>query len=174
MLSEKGRMRSGDMELEQSVDVDRMIDEFMAEVDSLSEQRHLQKGIARSQLPCSMVAILDREKLFILGQMQLNNRTASYFLRRELALSPQQAANSARWEFGFSDPFLIQFPARLLGQRSDERRAELQSIAASHIDSEFQRLQQLLSLLRTRPIFGQAGQPPAARTLLLLQRMAPG
>jgi hypothetical protein len=169
MLSEKGRMRSGDMELEQSVDVDRMIDEFMAEVDSLSEQRHLQKGIARSQLPCSMVAILDREKLFILGQMQLNNRTASYFLRRELALSPQQAANSARWEFGFSDPFLIQFPARLLGQTSDERRAELQSIAASHIDSEFQRLQQLLSLLRTRPIFGQAGQPPAARTLLLLQ-----
>jgi hypothetical protein len=156
------------MEPELFAAVDRMIDEFMEAVDSLTEKRHLQKGIARSQLPCSMVAILDRERLSILGQFRLGNRTASYFLRRDIALTPQQAANSAQWEFGFADPFVIQLPAILLEQSGEERRKALQAIAAEHIDSEFIRLQELLGLMRTRPIFGQVEQALATRTLLML------
>ncbi len=162
------------MEEEQSAAVDRMIDEFMQEVNLLAEERHLQKGIARSQLPCSMVAILDRQMLSILGQMRLGNRTASYFLRRDIALSRQQASNSAQWEFGYSDPFIIQFPASLLEKDSEGRRADLRTAASEHIDSEFLRLQELLGLMRTRPIFGQAGQPSAARSLLLLLPEDPG
>ena len=168
MLNDVARMRSGEMEAELSAKVDKLIDEFMAIVDAMTEERHLQRGIARSQLPCSMVAILDKESLSILAQFRLENRTASYFYRPDIALTPQQAANSAQWEFGFEDAFIIQFPANLVEQSTQERHAALQKVASEHIDSEFLRLEKMLSLMRTRPIFGKAVSPVGARTLLLL------
>lgn len=174
MLNEKNRMKSGDMAPELIAAVDSMMDEFMAAVDFLAEERHLQKGIARSQLPCSMVAILDKQSLFIIGQMRMENRLASYFYRQDMILSLQQAASSARWEFHFEDAFIIQFPAGLLKQSAADRRQSLRAIASDHIDSEFLRFQQMLGLMRTRPIFGTAGQPEITRTLLLLLPEDPG
>jgi len=168
MLNDVARMRGGEMEAELSAKVDKLIDEFMAIVDVTTEERHLQRGISRSQLPCSMVAILDKESLSILAQFRLENRTASYFYRPDIALTPQQAANSAQWEFGFEDAFIIQFPAKLVAQSTQERHAALQKVASEHIDSEFLRLEQMLSLVRSRPIFGKAVSPVGARTLLLL------
>jgi hypothetical protein len=168
MLNDVARMRSGEMEAELSAKVDKLIDEFMAIVDATTEERHLQRGISRSQLPCSMVAILDKESLSILAQFRLENRTASYFYKPDIALTPQQAANSAQWEFGFEDAFIIQFPANLVAQSSQERHAALQKVASEHIDSEFLRLEKMLSLVRARPIFGKAVSPVGARTLLLL------
>jgi hypothetical protein len=168
MLNDVARMRSGEMEAELSAKVDKLIDEFMAIVDATTEERHLQRGISRSQLPCSMVAILDKESLSILAQFRLENRTASYFYKPDIALTFQQAANSAQWEFGFEDAFIIQFPAKLVEQSTQERHAALHIVASEHIDSEFLRLEKMLSLMRTRPIFGQANQPVGARTLLLL------
>jgi len=168
MLNDKSRMKSGDMEAELSARVDGLIDEFMAVVDDLTEERHLQRGIARSQLPCSTVAILDKKSLSILGQFRMENRIASYFYRPDVVLTPQRAANSAQWEFGFDDPFIIQFPAELMEQSSIDRRATLRAVASEHIDSEFLRLQQMLSLVRTRPIFGQTSEPVGAKTILLL------
>jgi len=103
MLNDLARMRGGEMEAELSARVDKLIDEFMVIVDATAEERHLQKGIARSQLPCSMVAILDKNSLSILAQFRMENRTASYFYKPDIALTPQQAANSAQWEFGFAD-----------------------------------------------------------------------
>ena len=169
MLNDKDRMKSGDMEAELSARVDGLLDEFMAMVDSMTEERHLQRGIARSQLPSSMVAILDRESLTILGQFRLENRTASYFSRPDMALNVQQAAQSAKWEFGFDDPFIIQFPAVLMDQSTADRRTALEGIAAKHVDSEYLRLEEKLSLMRHRPIFGPASDPVMTRTLLLLR-----
>lgn len=169
MLNDKDRMKSGDMEAELIARVDGLLDEFMAMVDSMTEERHLQRGIARSQLPSSMVAILDRESLTILGQFRLENRTASYFSRPDMALNVQQAAQSAKWEFGFDDPFIIQFPAVLMDQSTADRRTALEGIAAKHVDSEYLRLEEKLSLMRHRPIFGPASDPVMARTMLLLR-----
>ena len=169
MLNDKSRMKSGDMEAELSAKVDGMLDEFMAIVDSMTEERHLQKGIARSQLPVSMVAILDRDSLTILGQFRMQNRTASYFSRPDMALNAQQAAQSAQWEFGFDDSFVIQFPARLVDQKGQDRQAALEAIAAKHVNSEYLRLEEKLSLMRHRPIFGPASDPVMARTMLLLR-----
>jgi hypothetical protein len=168
MLNDVARMRSGEMEADLSAKVDKLIDEFMAIVDVMTEERHLQRGISRSQLPCSMVAILDKQSLSILAQFRLENRTASYFYKPDIALTPQQAANSAQWEFGFEDAFIIQFPANLVAQSTQERHAALQKVASEHIDSEFLRLEKMLSLVRARPIFGKAVSPVGARTLLLL------
>jgi hypothetical protein len=161
-------MRSGDMEAELSARVDGLMDEFMVAVDAMTEERHLQRGIARSQLPCSIVAILDKKSLSILGQFRLENRVTGYFYRPDVVLTRQRASNSAQWEFGFNDPFIIQFPAELLEQGSADRRMALQAVASEHIDSEFLRLQQMLNLMRTRPIFGQTAEPVRAKTLLLL------
>ena len=168
MLNDVARMRGGEMEADLSAKVDKLIDEFMAIVDVMTEERHLQRGISRSQLPCSMVAILDKESLSILAQFRLENRTASYFYKPDIALTFQQAANSAQWEFGFEDAFIIQFPANLVEQSTQERHAALQKVASEHIDSEFLRLEKMLSLVRARPIFGKAVSPVGARTLLLL------
>lgn len=168
MLNDKGRMRCGDMEADLSARVDAIIDDFMTAVDALVDERHLQRGIARSQLPSSMVAILDKESLTIIGQFRQENRTASYFHRPDLALTPQQAGKSAGWEFGFEDPFIIQIPAALIEQSGVERKAAMKSIASRHIDSEYQRLEERLSLMRSRPIFGGLGEPVMARSLLLL------
>lgn len=168
MLNDGSRMRSGDMEAELSARVDQLIAEFMAEVDAIAEDRHLQRGIARSQLPSSMVAILDQKSLTIIGQFRLENRTTSYFHRPDKALNAQQASNSAQWEFGFDDPFIIQLPAELMDKSPPERRAALQAGAAKHIDSEYQRLEEKLSLMRTRPIFGSTGEQAASKILLLL------
>jgi hypothetical protein len=168
MLNDKSRIRSGEMEADLSAGVDAIIDEFMTAVDALVEERHLQRGIARSQLPSSMVAILDKESLSLIGQFRLENRFASYFHRPDISLTVQQADNSARWEFGFEDPFIIQIPATLIEQSKDDRKAGLLIIASKHIDSEYQRLEEKLSLMRSRPIFGGQGEPEMAGSLLLL------
>ncbi len=168
MLNDVARMRSGDMQDELLAKVDKLIGEFMDIVEAITVDRHLQRGIARSQLPCSVVAILDKNNLSILAQFRLENRITSYFYRPDISLSPQQAANSAQWEFGFADAFVIQIPANLMEQSTADRHAALQKVASEHIDSEFLRLENMLSLMRTRPIFGQAGEPVGASTLLLL------
>ncbi len=168
MPDDATRIRGGDMPPEQQVKVDKLMEEFMDVVDAMVMDRHLQKGIARIQLPHSMVVILDKERLSILGQFRVENRFASYFYKPDITLTPQQAANSAQWEFGFEDAFLIQFPANLIEMSSRDRYSALQEISSQHIDSEFLRLTQLLSFMRARPIFGQIAQPVGPRNLLLL------
>ena len=168
MLNEMTRIRNGNMSPELQAKVDELIEEFMAIVNAMAEDRHLQKGIARSQLPNSMVAILDKEKLSILAQFRLENRFASYFNNSNIALTPQQAANSAQWEFGLEDAFIIQFPKELLEQSTEQRHSDLRKISSQHIDQEFNRFMVLLSLMRTRPIFGQAPLTASARSLFLL------
>ena len=132
MLNEKIRTRNGNMSPELQAKVDELIEEFMAIVNAMAEDRHLQKGIARSQLPNSMVAILDKEKLSILAQFRLENRFARHFNNSSIVLTPQQAANSAQWEFGLEDAFIIQFPKELLDQSTERRHSDLRKIS-SHI-----------------------------------------
>lgn len=172
MLYDTTRTRSGDMSPEIQAKTDLLLKEFMALVDAMTEERHLQKGITRSQLPSSIAAILDRTNLSVLGQLRSEGRVGIYISNPEITLTPQQAIVHAQWEFGFEDPFLIQFPGSILDQNSEERRFSLQKIAAEHIDSEFYRFVGLLGLMRTRPIFGP---PPAAvsmKTALLLMPSA--
>ncbi len=168
MLYDTTRTRGGNMPPEIQAKVDALLKEFMAIVDAMTEERHLQKGIARSQLPSSMAAILDREKLSVIAQLRPEGRVGDYFSNPGIALTPQQAVSHAQWEFGFEDPFVIQFSKSLLDQSPEARRSSLETIAAEHIDSEFNRFVGLLSLMRTRPIFGPAPAAASMRTVLLL------
>ncbi len=168
MLNDMTRTRRGDMPPEQQARVDRLLAEFMAAVDALTEARGLQKGIARSQLPSSMNAVLGRDDLTIQAQFRQENRVGTYIQNPEISLTPQQAFSNASWESGFEDPFIIQFPAGLLDLSTEQRQSTLEKVASEHIDSEFKRFMILLSLMRTRPIFGPT--PPAmdGRSVLLL------
>lgn len=155
------------MPTELQKEVDRMLDEFMAEIDAISQDRHLQKGIVRSQLPCDMLAVLDKDNLYVVAQLRSENRTSTYIYNPEASWSPQKVLNSAQWEFRFTDPFLIQFPAGLVAEKN-ERHEALRKIASDHIDSEFNRFMGLLSMLRTRPIFGPAPGASSPEMALLL------
>ena len=168
MLYDESRTRRGDMPTELQARVDKILEEFMSAVDAVSEDRHLQKGIVRSQLPSSMAAILDRENLSILAQFRPENRFSIYIHHPDLAISREKASQSAQWEFGFEDPFIIRIPSILLHKSQDERRPVLEKIAAEHIDSEFKRFLGLLSLLRTRPIFGPAPMTLDSRSAFVL------
>jgi len=148
--------------------VDLLLDEFLDAVARISDDRHLQRGLARSLLPCSMVAVLDSQNLFIVGQFSAENRFSNYIYSPEASWSPQKVKSSAEWEFGLKDSFLIQFPAGLLDEPSEQRRPEVERIASEHIYSEFMRFGGLLSLLRTKPIFGPAPMASDARLAFLL------
>ena len=167
MLNDEG-MRSGNMPLELQEKADLLLNEFTAIVDATTEDRHLQSGIVRSQLPCSMVAILDKESLFIVGQFSTQRRFSTYIYTPESRWPIQKINSSAQWEFGFEDPFTIQIPSGLLDQTADQRHDELARIASEYIDSEFNRFIGLLSLLRTRPIFGPAAPAIEGQLALLL------
>jgi len=168
MMHDGARHRGGTMPTELQEKIDLLLDEFMAEVDTTSRDRHLQKGIARSQLPCDMLAVLDKDNLYVVAQLRSENRTSIYVYNPEVSWTPQKVLSSSQWEFGFTDPFLIRFPASLVAEKN-ERREALRKIASDHIDSEFMRFMNLLSLLRTKPIFGPAqggGRPEKALLLL--------
>jgi hypothetical protein len=168
MLYDSSRARSGDMPEDLQAKVDSLLQEFMGLVDALVEERHLQRGIARSQLPSSMVAILDRESLFILAQLRPEDRISQYLINPNVAFTPEKAHTNAQWEFGFEDPFVIQFPACVLDQSPAQRRAALEKIVNEHIESELLRFISLLGLMRTRPIFGPVPAPVDSQTALLL------
>jgi hypothetical protein len=167
MMHDGARSRSGSMPTELQEEIDRMLDEFMAEVEAISQDRHLQKGIVRSQLPCDMLAVVDKDNLYVVAQLRSENRTSTYIYNPEASWTPQKVLNSAQWEFRFTDPFLIQFPASLVAEKN-ERHEALRKIASDHIDSEFNRFMGLLSLLRTRPIFGPAPGASSPEMALLL------
>lgn len=167
MMHDGARSRGGAMPTELQENIDRLLDEFMAEVDTISQDRHLQKGIVRSQLPCDMLAVVDKDNLYVVAQLRSENRTSTYIYNPDASWTPQKVLNSSQWEFGFNDPFLIRFPASLVIEKN-ERHEALMKIASEHIDSEFMRFTSLLSLLRTRPIFGPAPGAGSTRTVLLL------
>lgn len=168
MMHDGARNKGGTMPQDLQEKIDRLLDEFMAQVDVISQERHLQKGIARSQLSCDMLAVMDSESLYVVAQLRSENRSSTYIHNPDASWNPQKVMNSAEWEFGFTDPFLIRFPASLLSEDSERRQESLKKIASDHIDFEFHRFTGLLSLLRTRPIFGSALATGSDRILLLL------
>ncbi len=156
MIHRGTRTKGGTMSLEVQEMVDALLDEFVGFVNEISDSRHLQRGIARSSLPCSIVVVLDRKKLLVIAQFRHGNLSSLYLSAEHLDIAADMALSKASWEFGFEDPFLLQFPADLLDKPSEDRAGILRRIAEEHVDAEFLRFMGMLSMLRLRPIFGPA------------------
>jgi len=157
-MMHKGGIRTsgGDMPSDLQKKVNELLDEFVDIVENFSRKRNLRRAVVRSRLPCSLVALLDAQNLYILAQYHFGTPSTLYIHRPQMRLSPEQALEIARWEIGFTDPFLITFPASLLEQNKEERRTSLEAIALTHIESELQRVIKMTSLIQINPISGPA------------------
>jgi hypothetical protein len=168
MMHKGARTTGGNMPAELQQKVNKLLDEFGTLVQDISQERHLQRAVVRSLLTCSLVAVLDKNNLFILAQRHFGMPSSLYIHVPEKQLTPQQALASARWEFGLEDPFLITFPASLLEQNEEERRATLEAIALTHVESELQRVIKMTSLVQINPLFGPASYSVDERLVFVL------
>jgi len=172
MMHKGARSVGGNMPEELRQKVDKLLDEFGALVQDISQERHLQRAVVRSLLTCSLVAILDKDNLFILAQSHFGMPSSLFIHVPEKQLTQQQALDSARWEFGLEDPFLIAFPSALLEQEEVQRRPALEAIAIAHVDSEFQRVIKMTNLIQITPLFGPASYSVDERLAFVLMPFA--
>jgi hypothetical protein len=148
--------------------VDGLLDQFMEIVNNLVEERKIQRGIVRSQNPSSIVAVLDKATLYILAQHHAGALSTMYTHHPDMQISEQKAMSSARWEFGYEDPYMIVFPAVVLDESERGRRDILRVIALAHVEAEVQRAINLMSLMQIRPLFGHASYIVDDRTASVL------
>jgi len=156
MMHKGARTTGGNMPPKLQQKINQLLDEFGALVQSTSQEHCLQRAVVRSLLTCSLVVILDKNSLFVLAQRHFGMPSSLFIHVPEKQLTPQQALDNAKWEFGLEDPFLIVFPSALLEQDEVQRQAELGAIAVTHVDSEFQRVIKMTSLIQINPLFGPA------------------
>lgn len=174
MMHKGARTTGGNMPAEFQKKVKGLLDEFGALVQRISQERQLQRAVVRSLLPCSLVAVLDKNNLFILAKRHFGMPSSLFIHVPKKQLTSQQALASARWEFGLEDPFLIAFPSELLEQEEVQRRTALESIAVTHINSEFQRMIKMTSLIQINPLFGPASYSMDERLAFVLMPFAEG
>jgi len=172
MMHKGARTVGGNMPAELQQKVNKLLDEFGILVQRISQERHLQRAVVRSLLTCSLVAILDKNSLFILAQRHFGMPSSLFIHVPKEQLTPQQALSSARWEFGLEDPFLIAFPSALLEQDKVQRQSALEAIAVAHIYSEFQRMIKMTSLIQINPLFGPASYSVDERLAFVLMPFA--
>ena len=166
------RTTGGNMPVEHQQKVNKLLDEFGALVRGISQAHRLPMAVVRSLLNCSLVAVLDKNNLFILAQHHFGMPSSLFIHVPEKQLTPQQALGSARWEFGFEDLFLVTFPNALLEQDEAQRRSALEAIAVAHVDSEFQRMIKMTSLIQINPLFGSATYSVDERLAFVLMPFA--
>ena len=174
MMHKGTRTTGGNMPAELQQKVNNLLDEFGTLVQGISQERRLQRAVVRSLLTCSLVAVLDKNNLFILAQRHFGMPSSLFIHVPEKQLTQQQALGSARWEFGLEDPFLITFSASLLEQNEEERRAALEAIALTHAESELQRVIKMTSLVQINPLFGPASYSVDERLVFVLMPFAEG
>ena len=174
MMHKGTRTTGGNMPAELQQKVNKLLDEFGTLVQGISQERRLQRAVVRSLLTCSLVAVLDKNNLFILAQRHFGMPSSLFIHVPEKQLTQQQALGSARWEFGLEDPFLITFSASLLEQNEEERRAALEAIALTHVESELQRVIKMTSLVQINPLFGPASYSVDERLVFVLMPFAEG
>ncbi|MHC1630787.1 MAG: hypothetical protein ACXQT4_00570 [Methanotrichaceae archaeon] len=156
MMHKGDRIKGGDMPDDLIEKADGLMDQFVDIVDAIIDDRKLQKGVVRSQLPCSIVLVLDKATFYVVGQYHAGTLSTMYTYHPDKQISEQKIQSSARWEFGFEDPFVIVFPKEALDENEKERYDILNVIAITYVESEVQRALNLMSLMQIRPLFGHA------------------
>ena len=168
MMHSGDRIKGGDMPTDLIEKVDGLLDQFMGIVDHMVEEQKIQRGVVRSTNPSSIVAVLDKATLYILAQHHAGSLSTMYTYHPDKQISEQKALSSARWEFGYEDPYMIVFPAVILEESDRARRDILRVIALAHVEAEVERAISLMSLMQIRPLFGHASYIVDDRTASVL------
>jgi len=149
--------------------VDKILTEFMGYVESIRNSRELRNAVVRSMLSCDSLILLDNESLHVIAKPQTAGvPSTTYFDASQITLTSQQALDAARWDFGIEDPFVISIPRSILEQETGERKPILEAIAISHVESEFQRVIKITSLIQINPLFGPASYAIDERLVFVL------
>jgi hypothetical protein len=169
MVFHKGaRVGGGNLESEISTKIDGLLDEFLAEVQEDVQNRNIRNAMVRAMLPCAIIIIVDNDHIWVAAQKQVGMPSTLRLDSRPSELSLQEVYEAARWEFGFDEPFVIQFQLSLLEQVSAKRLPALKAIAKTLVESEYQRVQREMNIIQINPSFGPASYVVDPRLAFIL------
>lgn len=161
-------MTSGDLPADIDSNVTTLLTEFSTIVATKVRASQIRSAVVRSMLTCSMINVLDSLHLFVAAQKQTGMPSTMSLDHRGKQFPIDEIFEAAKWEFGFDDPFVIQFPAELLNEPADGRAAALQAIADAHIQSEINRVERQMNIVQINPIFGPAAYTVDPRLAFVL------
>jgi len=159
MLHDGVRSVRGDLDNAIWKKISDMLNQFTEVVDKERTNREIQRAMIRSMLICDLFVVFDLQNVWIAAQKQHGIASRTTVDRTRQAFSVQEIYGIAKWEIGFDDPFVLQFPREILEQSNTERTATLTAIAQAHVEAEFQRVQRQMNIIQVNPVFGPASYP---------------
>lgn len=168
MLHQGTRTIGGNIPDPHSSIINQLLDEFVGIVSGKVVQKRIPRAVVRSMLTCSTVNVLDSQHLFVAAQKTAGMATTQSLYHPGRSFSLQEIYSAARWEIGFDNPFVIQFPVTALDLPQEERQVTLDAIAEEHIRSEVARVEREMNLIQISPIFGPASYVIDPRLVFVL------
>ncbi len=156
MFHKGARLSGGNLEGTLSTKVDALLDQFIEAVSNEVQTAHIRRAFVRSMLPCSLIVVVDSQHLWVAAQKQSGMPSTTSIAHLDKAFPSEEIFQAAKWEFGFDDPFVIQFPSPLLDDAPPARAPALLAVARTHVQSEVQRVHHQMNVIQINPIFGPA------------------
>jgi hypothetical protein len=156
MFHQGTRTVGGNVDHQVSSKIQSLLDEFVAATAHEVEATRLRRAVVRSMLTCSLIVVLDAESLWIAAQKQTGMPSTIQLDHRDKKFPLREIYEAAKWEFGFDEPFVVQFPSSLLEQDTEIKANALFAIAKAHVQAELQRVHHEMNVIQINPIFGPA------------------
>jgi hypothetical protein len=154
--------------------VEALLDEFVAVVKDEVKSANLRPAVVRAMFQCNILIVLDTVHLWIAAEKQQPGMGSTLGIdHRSLTLSIEDVYDAARWEYGFDQPFVIQFPVSLLGQDPATRHLAVAAVAQSHVQAERERVRHQMNMIQINPIFGPASYAVDPRLAFILMPFKP-
>src|SRR6266849_6763090 len=138
MFHKGARTGGGDLPSEVHTAINQLLDDFTEIVAEIVTKREIRRAVVRSLLPCNLIIVCDDQHVSVAAQ-KASGMPSTLALNHKEKLSLQEVYEAAKWEFGFDDPFVIQFPILLLSTDRAIRHNSLEAIAQAHVQAEFNR-----------------------------------
>jgi hypothetical protein len=162
------RLSGGNLAGDQLGEVTKLLDEFTDIVSAQVTQQRLRRAVVRSMLPCNLVLVLDDSSLSVAAEKSVGMPSTTAIDKRGQTFSAQAVYEGAKWEFGYDEAFVIQFPSDLLSSDKETRVGPLTAIAMSHIQSEVNRVRREMNIIQINPVFGPASYTIDNRLVFVL------
>lgn len=136
--------------------VNGLLTEFVEIVHEIMEMAKIRRAVVRSQLQCNLLIVRDADNVFVAAEKASGMPSTVQVDQGQKRFSLQDVLDAAKWEFGFDNPFAIQFPVSSVDLDKEKRRPVLWAIAQQHVQSEVNRVEREMNIIQVNPIFGPA------------------
>jgi len=117
--------------------------------------------------------VVDSQHLWVAAQKQSGMPATMKLAHHDKAFRSDDILQAAKWECGFDEPFVIQFPVALLDSEPAARASSLLAVARTHVQAEIQRVHNQMNVIPINPIFGPASYPIDPRLAFVLMPFTP-